>query len=215
MKHFTRSTSAALIVGLSLAVTGCSGTRYGDPQETETINADYGSTDLQTFAKKMVESLYSAPGLAFIDKSGPDQRIVLYFDNIYNETTEHINMGLLRDKMIATLAQAPYAQRFRIVAGSLGQNEIGDQVRFQQGSGRVDPEQAKAFGRQVGADVVLYGALRDITKKTGRSIETGGSKSKDVYYNFFLRMDDIETAELMWADDVELRKTQVTGLFGG
>ncbi len=210
MKHLSFALCACV---LPLLAVGCTSTRYGDPTKKETINADYGSTDLQTFSQQMVSELNTATGLDYVkgaDVQG-DPRIVLYFDNIYNETREHINMGLLRDKMIAELLETG---RYRIVAGSLGQDEIGEQVRFQQGSGRVDPEQAKAFGRQLGADVVIYGAMRDITKKEGRSLENLGRKTKDVYYNLFLRMDNIETAETLWAKDKEIRKRQVTGLFG-
>ena len=51
---------------LSAATTGCSSTRYGDPESVETVNADWGSTDLQTFSKKMVQSLIDAPELAYL-----------------------------------------------------------------------------------------------------------------------------------------------------
>ena len=207
----SRLLTGLALLGLGIVATGCSSTRYKDPTAEETLNADYGSTDLQQFSARMVDSLVTAPGLTFIEKPQVDKRIVVYFDNIYNETQEHINMGLLRDKMIAQLLETG---RYRIVSGKLGQDEVGDQVRFQQGSGRVDPAQAKAFGAQLGADVVVYGALRDITKNTGRSLESGGTKTKDVYYNLFLRMDNITTAETMWAKDEEIRKRQVTGLFG-
>lgn len=210
MKHLSFALCACV---LPLLAASCTSTRYGDPTEKETINAEYGSTDLQTFSQQMVSELNTATGLDYVkgaDVEG-DPRIVLYFDNIYNETREHINMGLMRDKMIAALMETG---RYRIVSGSQGQDEIGEQVRFQQGSGRVDPEQAKAFGRQLGADVVIYGAMRDITKKEGRSLENLGRRTKDVYYNLFLRMDNIETAETLWAKDKEIRKRQVTGLFG-
>ena len=100
------------------------------------------------------------------------------------------------------------------LGGNPGQDEVGEQVRFQQGSGRVDPEQAKAFGKQLGAEVVIYGALRSITKKQDRSLENLGTKSKDRYYQFVLNCINIETGEIIWANEVEMRKTQVTSLFG-
>ncbi|MFT7680260.1 MAG: hypothetical protein ACI8QC_004266 [Planctomycetota bacterium] len=202
-----------LCVPFSLLTMGCSSLNYEDATDEETVNIDWGSTDLQTFAARMVGDLSTAPGLNFIKSAdkGDDPRIIVYLDNVYNETQEHINMGLLRDKMLGPLIESG---RFRIVAGKKGQDELGEQVRFQQGSGRVDPAQAKAFGKQLGADVVIYGALRAITKKKGRSLASAGSKTKDVYYNLFLRMDNIETAETMWAKDHEIRKREVTGLFG-
>ncbi|MEZ5973983.1 MAG: hypothetical protein R3E96_03805 [Planctomycetota bacterium] len=140
-----------------------------------------------------------------------DKRIILYFDNIVNETHEHISMGGIRDEILNGLMQDG---RFRIVAGKQGQDEIGDQVRFQQDSGRVDPEMAKAFGKQLGADVVVYGALRDIVKTKDGSIESLGTKTRDVFYQFFLRMDNIETGETIWTNSEQIAKRETEGLFG-
>ena len=104
--------------------------------------------------------------------------------------------------------------KFRIVAEHQGQGEIEQQVRFQQGSGRVDPAQAKAFGKQLGADVVVFGSLRDITKTKSRSLETAGVKTKDVFFQLVLQCVNIETGEILWADESEIRKSQRTGIFG-
>jgi hypothetical protein len=87
-------------------------------------------------------------------------------------------------------------------------------VRFQQGSGRVDPDQARAFGKQIGADMVLYGNLRSIEKGRRRSLESGGVKTEDVFYQFNLELTNIETGEVVWADQKDIRKTKKTGLFG-
>ncbi|MBL6721931.1 MAG: penicillin-binding protein activator LpoB [Planctomycetes bacterium] len=201
-----------LILPLFLAA-ACSSTSYGDAGATETVTVAWGSTDLQTFSGEMVESLTEAPGLAYLDHSGKgaDKRIVLYFGGIENLTGEHVDLGGLRDKMTASLVGKG---KFRIVAEVAGQDEIEQQVRFQQGSGRVDPAQAKAFGKQLGADVVLFGALRDITKEKGRSLETAGVKTKDVYFQLVLQMANIETGEIIWAQEGEIRKSQKTGIFG-
>ena len=201
-----------LILPLFLAAS-CSSTSYGDATATETVNVAWGSTDLQTFSGEMVQSLMGAPGLNFLDHSGKgdDKRIALYFGGIENLTGEHIDLGGLRDKMTASLVGKG---KFRVVAEIQGQAEIEQQVRFQQGSGRVDPAQAKAFGKQLGADVVLFGALRDITKEKGRSLETAGVKTKDVYFQLVLQLVNIETGEIIWAEEGEIRKAQRTGVFG-
>ena len=72
----------------------------------------------------------------------------------------------------------------------------------------------RSFGKQLGADVILYGTLRSIEKGTGRSIESGGGKKEDVYYQFILKCVNIDTAEVLWQDEAELRKTARTGIFG-
>ncbi len=202
-----------LPLALALFAAGCSGTRYKDAQDAETINADWGSTDLQSFSQGMVDSLIDSPGLSFLHhpSKGDDQRIVAVMGGVENRTDEHIDSTGITDSIRASLLESG---KFRFVAGQQGQDELGEQVRFQQGSGRVDPEQARAFGKQVGADVVVYGTLRSITKKKGRSLESLGTKTKDRYYQFVLNCVNIESGELIWAKEEELRKTQVTSLFG-
>ncbi|HRV83025.1 MAG: penicillin-binding protein activator LpoB [Planctomycetes bacterium] len=198
---------------LFLPLTACSSqSHYVDADKSEGVTIDYGRGDLNRFAESMVTSLLEFPGLSHLDHAGKgdDKRIVLYFNNIVNETREHISMGGIRDQILDGLVKDG---RFRIVAGEQGQSEIGDQVRFQQDSGRVNPELAKAFGKQLGADVVVYGALRDIVKTDNRDLENLGTKTRDVFYQFFLRMDNIETGETIWTNTKQLAKREVLGLF--
>ena len=100
------------------------------------------------------------------------------------------------------------------LAAPSGERVVRGQVDFQQGSGRVNPELAKEYGKQLGADVVLYGTLRSIQKKKGRSLESVGAKYEDVYYQFVLNCVDIETGEIIWANEEELTKRERIGLFG-
>ncbi len=208
MKHSTLFLLAVLI-----ATAGCSSVRYGDPQSVETINVDWGSTDLQTFSKQMVNSLLDSPQLAYMKApgKGDDMRVIAYMGGIQNETKEHINTDAITDSIRTELLQSG---KFRFTADKTGQDEIGDQVRFQQESGRVNPEMVKKFGKQIGADVVLYGALRSIEKKQGRSVESGGAKTEDTYYQFVLNCVNLESGEIIWSDKGDIRKTSKTGLFG-
>jgi uncharacterized protein (TIGR02722 family) len=206
MKHI-----ALGLLAFPFALAGCSSLEYDDPTKVETLTIDFGSTDLQMLSGHMVESLIRDPKLSTYSKSGDDPRIVLYFGGIDNRTTEHIDTGGISDAIRVPLLQSG---KFRIVAGQQGQGEIGDQVRFQQGSGRVDPEQAKAFGRQLGADMILYGTLRSIEKSKPRSPQQDMKKKDDVWYQFTLEAADITTGEIIWADQKEIRKTQKAGIFG-
>ena len=209
MKRF-----ALLPVLLPLAVAaGCSLTKYGDPEAVETVNEDWGSTDLQTFSAKMVESLKESPALAYFDRpeKGADKRVITYMGGIRNDTSEHIDTTGVSDSIRTDLIQSG---RFRFVVDKAGQDEIGEQVRFQQESGRVDPKMAMQFGKQLGAEVVIYGTLRSIEKRRDRSLESGGSKTEDVYYLFVLNATNVESGEIIWSDKGEIRKVQKTGLFG-
>ena len=201
-----------VLLPLVLAL-GCSSTKYGDPEALETVNEEWGSTDLQTFSAKMVESLKASPALAYFDRpeKGADKRVITYMGGIRNDTSEHIDTTGVSDTIRTDLIQSG---RFRFVVDKAGQDEIGEQVRFQQESGRVDPKMAMQFGKQLGAEVVIYGTLRSIEKKKGRSLETGGQKTEDVYYLFVLNATNVESGEIIWSDKGEIRKVQKTGLFG-
>ncbi len=205
--------SRALVLLTLAAVSGCSSTRYGDPKDTETTNVDWGSTDLQTMSGKMVESLKSSPSLAYFDRhdKGEDKRVICFMGGIRNETSEHVNTAAVGDVIRTDLFQSG---RFRFVADKSGQEEIGEQVHFQQESGRFDSKRAMEFGKQIGAEVVVYGALTSIDKKKGRSIESGGLKTEDNFLMLVLNAANVETGEIIWSDKSEIRKTQKTGLFG-
>jgi len=196
-----------------LLAAGCSSTGYDDPDMVETLTIDFGSTDLQTLAGSMSESLIGSPGLSYIEHAGTDDpRIITFMGDVENRTTEHIDTSGITDSIRTTLLKSG---KFRFVVGDAGQAQLGDQVSFQQGSGRVDPAMAKAFGAQLGADVVVYGTLRSIDKKKGRSLESLGYKKQDLYYQFVMQCVNITTGELIWAEEKDIRKRSKTGIFGG
>jgi uncharacterized protein (TIGR02722 family) len=199
---------------LACLTSACSSTRYGDPESVETVNIQYGLSDLQSLTGDMVESMIAAPQLNYFmhpSKDGGDPRIVLYMGKVENRTSAHIDTEGITDSMKTKLLKSG---KFRLTAGTQGQAEIEDQVRFQQGSGKVLSDTAKAFGRQIGADMILFGTLRTYEKERDRSLSTLGTKTENVDYQFNLDLVNIETGEIVWADEALIRKTKKTGLFG-
>ena len=208
-----KPTTSLMILAALVAAPACSSTRYGDAKAVETVNIDWGSTDLQTIANKMTKSLSESPNLQFLANpaKGQDQRVIAYMGGVRNETSEHVNTEAVTDAIRTDLLQGG---KFRFVADKHGQGEIGDQVKFQQESGRVDPALAKKFGKQLGAEVVVYGTLSSIDKSKGRSLESGLTRVDDRYYQFILNAENIETGELIWSEKSEIRKTARTGILG-
>ena len=204
----------SLFVLATLGLTACSSIGYDDAKKVETVNMKFGSTDLQSMADAMVQSLLSSPNLQYIDHSGKgdDKRVVLLTGNVNNRTSEHIDTSSITDSIRTALLKSG---RIRLAATNQGQDELGTQVRFQMESGRVDPNLIRQFGKQIGADAVMYGNLRSIEKSKDRNLEDGGRKTDDVYYKFTLEVVNIETGEVIWIDEKELRKSKKTGLFGG
>jgi penicillin-binding protein activator len=189
------------IAALILLFSGCATTptvSYGSPEQVETVTKDFGSTDLQLIAEKMVNSLLASPVLA----SG--NRPVFYVHMVKNRTDEHIDTKSVTDKIKVTLLKSG---KVRFSAVSEANDEILNQLEYQTSSGAVDPKTAKSLGKQVGADYFLYGELSSIRKSAGRV--------KDVYYKFTLNLVNIQTGLIEWADEKEIRKQAKKPLMGG
>lgn len=194
-----RLTMVALIVALgALAAAGCvSKTQYGDAQAVETVNPDYGSTDLQMIAEKMVNSLLVTP----IITQAPD-RPVLIMKGVENRTSEHIDTRTITDKIRTQLLKSGMV-RFAVM-GEENQAAV-EQLKYQQ-SGLVDTSTARSIGKQVGAEYLLIGNIKSIVKTAGGT--------KDVYYQFTLNLLNIENGLIEWADEKEIRKTRERSFLG-
>jgi penicillin-binding protein activator len=188
------------IMAMVLISWGCASTpevTYGNPDQVETVSADFGSTDLQMIAEKMANSLLASP----VFSSG---RPVLYVQHVRNKTDEHIDTESVTDKIKVTLLKSG---KVRFSAIGDVKDELVTQLEFQTGSGMVDPRTAKSIGRLVGADYFLYGELSSIKKSAGRV--------KDVYFKFTLNLVNIQTGLIEWADEKEIRKEAKKPLLGG
>jgi len=175
---------------------GCARVQYGSPGEVETLTQEFGSTDLQTIAEKMVNSMLLSPVI------GAD-RPVIYVSQIKNKTAEHIDTKSITDKISTAMLKSG---KVRFTAASEINKELLHQLEYQENTGLVDPRTRKKLGRQIGADYMIYGEIISITKKAGRK--------RDVYYKITLKLADIETGIIEWMDEKEIRKQAQKGIFG-
>jgi uncharacterized protein (TIGR02722 family) len=176
---------------------GCGGMRvnYGDAGAQETLTVDYGSTDLQSIAERMVNSLLVHPAV--------EGRPVVYVSRIKNKTSEHIDTEAITDKIKTALLKSG---KVRFTAISEVNEEMIDQLRYQSESGMVDPKTRTAIGKQVGADLMLYGDIISIVKSEGRK--------RDVYYKISLELADLQTGLIEWSEEKEIRKQAKKSLIG-
>ena len=63
-----------LLAAGMLGMSGCSSVQYGDATAVETVNTDFGSTDLQMIAEKMVDDMLASGAVAQIS-AHPDRRL--------------------------------------------------------------------------------------------------------------------------------------------
>jgi penicillin-binding protein activator len=187
-----RKTRSLLWIAGMLILTVCTacGTKveYGDPGAVETLTVDFGSTDLQMIAAKMVQSMLASPVIQ--EQSRP----VVQVASVQNNTSEHIDTQSITDKIRTTLIQSG---KVRFSAAE-SRNEVIDELEYQRGSGYVDAQTRKQVGKQVGADFLLTGEISSIAKHRG--------KVRDLYYKINLNLVNLETGLIDWADEKEIRK---------
>ncbi len=182
---------------LCLLPIGCaSKVDYGDATAVETLTVDFGSTDLQMIAEKMVRSLLSSP----VIQQG--HLPVVQVGRIRNRTDEHIDTKAIADKIRTALLQSG---KVRFTAKDF-RREMLDELAYQAYSGAVDPATAKRIGRLTGADYLLAGQITSIRKKAGRKT--------DLYFQITLNLVDLETGLLAWAEEKEIRKEAKRPLVG-
>ena len=188
-----------LATTISLAIValgGCTNksvVRYGDATAVETTDINFGSTDLQKVSSQMTDSLLISPVVGTLTANS---RPILFVESIKNKTSEHIDTESITDSISTKLLRSG---KFRFV--DMGRvNAAREQMDFQQNSGMVDASKAVAFGQQVGAQYMLYGNLASIVKSN--------KDKSDVYYKFTLRLMDLQSGLVEWADETEIRKTK-------
>jgi len=202
MKQTMKSVGSIFAVSvLAVTLAGCAGNKvkYGDAGAVETTTTDFGSTDLQQMAEKMVDSLLTFPPI--VEVTGK-RRPVMFVDTIKNKTTEHIDTESITDTVSSRLLRSG---KFRFV-DMTKVAAVKEQLEYQTESGMVNPAAATQMGKQIGAEFMLYGNLSSIVKKS--------SDSKDVYYKFTMKLMNLETGILEWSDEKEIRKTKEKSLFG-
>ncbi|ELA8135287.1 penicillin-binding protein activator LpoB [Vibrio parahaemolyticus] len=192
--------SIIALLGLAVILGGCSNkVSYGDSQATETTTIDFGSTDLKKIAGEMVDSMMMSGSVAAITR---DQRPIVFVERIKNKTSEHIDTESITDTISTKMLNSG---KFRFVDMDRVES-VREQLNFQNTDELVNQSTAIQFGKMAGAQYMLYGNLSSIVKNAG--------SDKDVYYKMTMRLMDLETGLIEWADETEIRKEQSKSLFG-
>lgn len=199
MKKQILVTAIALSISLLSACANKPVVRYGDAAAVETTDINFGSTDLQTIVKKMTDSLLQSP---VVGTMTANTRPVVFVEKIKNKTSEHIDTESVTDSISTQLLRSG---KFRFV-DMTKVDAVVDQLKYQNDGGMVDPSKAIQFGQQTGAEYMLYGNLSSIVKNN--------ADKSDVYYKFTMRLLDLRSGLVEWADESEIRKTRSKELVG-
>ena len=185
-----RLSAMFMTIGLLVA---CSSpqVRYGDAKQIETVNADYGSTDLQMIAEAMTRSLLQSKAI-----SGSKDAPIVTLADVKNKTSEYIDTRVITDKIRTQLLKSGQV-RFAVSVSEM-QNQT-EELKRQNQSGLYKNSTIAKTGNMQGAQYRIEGSIASIVK-TNKDV-------KDVYYVFNLNLINNESGLIEWADEKEIRKT--------
>ena len=188
-----RSIAVIALAGMGLAIAACAPrafTRgeYGDPEEISMLGDRWNQNDMQLVAKTVVNSLESWGRSR--DLSG---KPVIILETPRNRTTEHIDMQALYDHVKTALIRSG---EFSFL-DKTARTELAKEYEY-QGSGYVNPTEAKGPGNQRAAEYLLGGVITSNIQQVGTN--------KVVYYKATFELTNIETTEIVWTDQKEITK---------
>lgn len=189
----TKTIHLSAIVLSVAALAACSGpqVRYGDAKAVETVNANYGSTDLQMIAEAMTRSLLQSKAI-----SGSKDAPIVTLADVKNKTSEYIDTRVITDKIRTQLLKSGQV-RFAVSVNEM-QNQT-EELKRQNQSGLYKNSTIAKTGNMQGAQYRIEGSIASIVKNT--------KDVKDVYYVFNLNLINNESGLIEWADEKEIRKT--------
>jgi penicillin-binding protein activator len=160
---------------------------------------DFSSTDLQGISTKMVDGMLADHAVIDPSKEKPP---VIFIGGLDNQTSEHINTQSITDAIATRLIQS---RKFQFI--DMAQVEkVKQQLNFQKTSGMVDQAQASQIGQQIGARYMLYGTIA--------SIDQRNDKQQTLFLQISMRLLDIQSGIIVWADEKQIGKKAVKKGFG-
>jgi penicillin-binding protein activator len=195
-----------VLPGLVLLFGACASTStYVRPDSVTEVDATFSDTDLKMMAEKMVMSIAE---LAIIKhREAPPKLAVM---NIENRTYQHIDTeGIVEKIMVALLKTGTVRFVDRSVLKEMAkernlvenQNIDFDKVTVHQNMTQtvvIQEQKTLELGKAIGADYFLLGGIMSVEKQKG---------VKDLaYYKLTLRLVDVKTSEIVWADEKEIKK---------
>jgi uncharacterized protein (TIGR02722 family) len=182
-----------LLVALLIATSACTRTvsRVSPDQQID-LSGRWNDTDAKMVAEEMSKDVLNR---AWIEdfRSATGKKPVVIVGMVQNKTSEHIEAEVfikdverefINSGMVRIVENAQFREKMR--------EERADQNEFSS------PETQSKWGRELGADFMLFGVINSITDSY---------KGKKVLsYKVNLELANLETNEKVWIGDKEIKK---------
>lgn len=194
MKTIYQVRVAAIAVFMIALASGCANrtvTRISPDQQTD-LSGRWNDTDSRMVANTMISQCLSHNWLnEFNQKNG--RKPVVIVGMVTNKTSEQIEPEVfikdlereyINSGTVRVVTNAQFREKMR--------QERADQQEF------ASPETAKRWGRELGADFMLFGTMNSIADQY--------KNKKTMFYQINLELANLETNELVWIGEKEIKK---------
>lgn len=185
---------SSLIIGCAVnaPVVGSGKVSYGDTNAVETVNTDFGSTDLNMVAQQMSNALIA---------SGKINQCKTYtVSKVRNKTDQYIDTENITQSIVNNLSNSAQVKSQYVISSQEMQNQV-DELDRQNQSGLYDQSGSAKMGKMKGAQCRLDGYVSNISKDNGQV--------KDVFYIFNMKLIDVEQGTQVWSNEKQIRKDMV------
>jgi uncharacterized protein (TIGR02722 family) len=192
MKVFFKS--IFMVLFLSTILISCNRktvTRVSPDQQID-LSGRWNDTDSRLVAQEMTNDILSRQWLSRFEATY-NRKPVIIVGNIANRSTEHIESEtFIRDMERAFINTGT----IRVVQNSVFREKLREERADQQEFS--SPESQKRWGRELGADFMIFGTLNSIIDREG--------KRQVRFYQINLDLTNIETNEMVWVGDKKIKK---------
>lgn len=182
-----------LLTGSLLFFNSCSRTvTRVNPNQQIDLSGRWNDTDSKLVAEEMIKDVAARPWRQnFFDRAHKKPTVIV--GSISNKSHEHIEAEtFLKDierewintGMVRVVQNAEFREKMR--------QERADQQNY------ASPETQKKWGKELGADYMMFGTINSVVDEYNRK--------KAVLYKINLELVDMETNEIVWLGDKEIKK---------
>ncbi len=164
-----------------------------DPESVKDYDYRFDEDDARQIARGMIGDALSRPWIDEWMRGHGGARPLMVVGNIKNDTEDYINPDLITARMEEELLNSG---RVRIKAQKDLRQELRDERLDTQFN---DPETVKAVAKEVNADFILVGTMKDQKERQGNDRIIN-------YYMVTMELIDVETGEKKWIRSEEIEK---------
>lgn len=192
MQHLSKT--AFLVLAITIGISACTNrtvTRVSSDQQID-LSGRWNDTDSKLVSEEMIRDVLNRPWREdFL--SGTGNKPVIIVGMVANKTAEHIESETFIKDMEREFVNSGMV---RVVQNSVFREKLREE-RADQGE-FASPETQSKWGRELGADFMLFGVITAITDSY--------KNEKVVSYKINLELANLETNEKVWIGDKEIKK---------